>query len=93
MGRKLTPLAPSALVSSNPLPQLSLCVPARDGVPPRRFMLAAVESRLMSDGAGTYSDPGLPRRLFASGSRKLELLSRLGETLGSGERSWFDTGP
>lgn len=93
MGRKLTPLVPSAPVSSNPLPQLSLCVPARDGVPPRRFMLAAVESRLMSDGAGAYSDVGLPRRLFASGSRKLELRSRLGETLRSGERSWFATGP
>lgn len=92
MRKKLTLVAPSAPASAVPLPQLSLCVPARDGVPPIRFMLAAVESRLMSEGAGAYSDPGLPKRLFASGSRKLELRSGLGEVLESGEKFGFATG-
>lgn len=55
-------------------------------------MLAAVESRLMSDGAGAYSDPGLPKRLFASGSRKLELRLGSGEILESGEKFGFATG-
>lgn len=90
-GLRLPLVAPSAPVSAIPLPQLSLCVPARDGVPPIRFMLAAVESRLMSEGAGAYSDPGLPKR-FASGSRKLELRSGLGEVLESGEKFGFATG-